>query len=66
MKKYAVTVHIADHVEHKGWVSRPEVFDSFEIECHPQDQMSTAHNTMWERDPEILKNQSLTFSITEI
>lgn len=63
MARFKVDVHIADHVEHKGWVSRPEVFDTFEMVCAEEDQMRIAHSTFEGRHPEPFADNSFTFKI---
>lgn len=62
-EKYKVEARIVDFVEHKGWVTRPEAIDTFDIECEEHLQMSTAHKTMHERNPKIFDEHTLNFLI---
>lgn len=58
-QKFHVTVRICDHVQHEGWVSREEIFDSFDIESDETDTMRTAHAAIRERHP----NSEHSFSV---
>lgn len=62
---FYVVVKIADHVQHAGWISREEIFDSFNIECSEEDTIRVAHDTMRKRDPKSSEH-TLTFTVTKI
>lgn len=62
---FNVVVRKCDHVQHKGWVSRDEVFDTFEIEAEETEMHLVAHQTFQDRHADH-SDYSATFTITKL